>query len=137
MAFTQIPNSLRRILNMSSLLIFVSTFAIFFMGNSLSRVHDNIKYLDKFLVEARDVQPNFEESLTLYTEKTEGIIKNIAATRPVTEKELVQFISTVEGIGQKLDLQIDLQSFGNAVFTETAGEQKSIQYKVSFYGGLE
>lgn len=133
----QIPDSLKRILKISLILTFVSAFTIFVIGFSAQSVHNEIKGLNRFLKDAANVQPNFEKSLLLYTEKTKDITEFLLKLRPQTESDFVQFISEVENIGQNLKLQLNMDSLENTMDSPDPSKFKLISYSVAFYGEFD
>ncbi len=128
MELIQIPDYLKKILKLSLLLIFVSTFTIFFTGIAANNVNYDVKSLKIFIQETENIQPNFEKSLLIYTEKTQHAIDYLLKLRPISEKDLVLFISEVEAVGLNLNLDVDLES--QTIETE----EKILNYNVSFYG---
>lgn len=133
MAATQIPNSLKRILSVTFVLIFISAFVVGFMGGAVDRANADIKKINQFLLDAEGTQPNFEKSLEVYTEETKEIIEHVLELRPESKEEYVNFIAEIESIGQVLSLDLDLQSYED----KNGEPQKTLNYNVSFYGGLE
>jgi Tfp pilus assembly protein PilO len=112
-------------------LILLSSFIVILLGASAAKINNDIKKMKVFLANAEGVQPNFEKSLEIYTQKTEETIQYLLKLRPGTKEEYVEFISRVENIGEKLSLDIDLQSIVD-------GEDKNtIGYSISFYGSFE
>lgn len=133
MAHTEIPNNLRRTLQIAALLMLVSTFAIIALGMGFLKVHTETKSLESFLKNAVNVQPNFEQSLMVYTETTKDVSSYLLELRPDEEKDYVQFISDIEGIGHDLKLNIDVQSLES----KAAGKKDFMLYNVSFLGSLD
>jgi len=109
----------------------LASFVVAVIGYSTSMVRAEVKTLNAFLIAAEDVQPNFEESLRLYTENTELAIGFVHSLRPSSKAEYIEFISAVESIGQSLNLSLDLESLSDA--SNVAGE--TLDYKVDFFGG--
>lgn len=132
MTQVQIPNSLKRILVVTLALTFISCFVAIFTGEMTRDVHKDIKDLNEFLADAAQSQPNFEKSLEMYTDKTKDIIAFLLKLRPQNEEEYVTAISMIENIGQKLSLNMDMQSVENPGKTE-----KTLDYMLSFYGSAE
>ena len=133
MAHLSIPDSLQRIFKTTLVLIFISTFSIVGIGMAAQSNHNEIKKLNKFLIEARDVQPNFEQSLILYTEKTENIISYLLNLRPSSEKDFVRFIFDLEKVATANNLTINLQSLAENPL-EKNKEKNIISYNLSFFG---
>lgn len=103
------------------------------IGYALNGIHDDIKETQHFLDLAKDVKPNFERSLTLYTEGAEDAILNVKTLRPDSETEYIKFISSVEEIGDELSLDLELESLGKTA--EKSGFGNTLNYKIRFYGG--
>lgn len=100
------------------------------LGNSLKTLNLDLEILEKFLENAEMVKPNFEESLNLYTQGTEASIAYVDTLRPDTESEYIQFISSIEAIGQNLSLQLGLESLD-----PEKGKIETLGYRVRFFGG--
>jgi len=109
----QITDGIKRILSVSFILILISTFVIVFMGYSLKSIHRDIRHLDKFLINSKDIQTNFEQSLMIYTERTQKITNYLFSLRPDSEEKYIKFISDVEDLGQKLNLDLNMQFINN------------------------
>lgn len=129
---TLLPSSLKRVLNLSAVLIFISSFVVIILGQAAFSLHQEIKMLNQFLINAADVQPNFEKSLTIYTENTKEVIAYLLLLRPSSDMEYITFISEVEDIGQRLSLNLNLKSV-DATDSEPT-ETNTLVYDVSFYG---
>lgn len=133
-----IPNALKRILMICAVLMFISAFVVVVFGKTVSDLNRQIKDLSEFLVEAEEAQPNFEKSLTIYTESTKEIISYVSLLRPDEEVDYITFISEVEDIGRALSLNLDLESIDP---NEEDGEtdmtgSNTLDYEVSFYGSM-
>lgn len=126
----QIPNSLRQICKISLLFIFISAFITVVIGFAIMNVRQEIKILQKYLISAAMVQPNFEKSLILYTSKTENIIKYLLNLRPAGKEDYVGFITKVEKIGEARSLNVEIRSIAN----DNSGGEKVLSYNISFYG---
>jgi len=138
MAQIETPTSLKRVLATSLVLISLTTFTALIMGTGLSGINKDIKLLNSFLAEAENIQPNFEQSLLMYTDKTKDIIKYLLELRPDSEKELVRFISDIEEVAQDLSLQIDLESIAkSSAFADEEEEKDAIGYNISLYGNIQ
>ncbi len=129
MTQVRMPSSLSRILMITLSLIIVSTAVVVAIGESTKRMFKDISQLTLFLENSEEIQPNFERSLEVYTEETKQTKDFLSNLRPETEEELVAAISSIEGIGRKLFLNISLKSIETDV-----EEEDSIGYQVSFYG---
>lgn len=137
MAQSQIPNAVQRTLTISFVLIFLSTVVVLFVGYTTTIMHKEIQQLEIFLSNAEDVQPNFEQSLVIYTTNTQPVIDYLLALRPTAEEDYIAFIAAIEGIEQKLQIKINLQSITKGKDTTTQAGQKTLDYKVNFYGNTE
>lgn len=136
MAEIQIPTKLQRILQISLILIFISTVTVFFIGGSLRRVQKDTSSLRYFLENTQNAQINFEKSLEIYTDRTKEIIDYILELRPETEEEYVQFISQIEQIGTNLGINIELESITDNSTEAAVSAQNSLDYNISFYGTI-
>ncbi len=105
------------------------------IGYAARQIHNEIKEIEHFLELAEDVKPNFEESLNLYTAGAEEAIQYVKTLRPDSETKYIQFISSVEGIGDQLSLDLDLESVDGDDKASSLGN--FIDYRVQFYGGAE
>lgn len=137
MAQSQIPNAVQRILIIAFVLIFISTVIVLFVGRTVSTMHQDIAQLETFLANAADVQPNFEQSLVIYTTNTQPVIDYLLALRPASEEDYIAFIAAIEAIEQKLHIKVNLQSITQAKDVVIQAEQKTLDYKVDFYGNTD
>lgn len=133
-----ITNGTKRILSLTFILTLISAFAVIFIGTALIHVNSEIKQLNIFLTNAKDIQPNFEKSLQLYTESTQEIIDYLLSLRPDSEEDFIDFISDIEKIEQKLDLTLNLQSLEDFEGTDetSLANSTTLNYSVSFYGNV-
>lgn len=129
---TSLPSPLKRVLNLSAVLVFISTFVVIVLGKAAFNIHQDIKTLNQFLINAAEVQPNFEKSLTIYTENTKEVIEYLLSLRPSNNVEYITFISEVEEIGQALSLNLSLKSVDETKTEATA--EKTLAYDIYFYG---
>jgi hypothetical protein len=118
----------QRIFRLCFVFLMISSFVILFIGTSVRSVHTDIKALNSFLEAASEVQPNFENSLQLYTENTEQAIAFVHELRPDDELDYIQFISELEAIAQELGLSLELESFEDP---NNTGD--TLNYNISFY----
>lgn len=100
---------------------------------SLSGIHKDMQSLQVFLASAESVKPNFEESLSLYTQGTREAFDYLKDLRPSSEEEYIRFISSVEDIAKELSLNINFVSIGAITASTNVGE--TLNYRVQFYGG--
>ena len=105
------------------------------MGYSARLIHNEVKEIEHFLELAEDVKPNFEESLNLYTAGAEEAIQFVKTLRPDSEVDYIQFISSVEAIGDRLSLNLDLESVDGDDKASALGN--FIDYRIQFYGGAD
>ncbi len=101
------------------------------LGSSNKRLAFDNEVLEIYLKNAVDVKPNFEESLNLYTQGTEDSITYVQTLRPDSESEYIEFISSVEAIGQNLSLSVDLISLESPK-PDNLGSV--LRYQVEFFG---
>lgn len=134
----EIPVRIRKVLAVSFLLIFISTFAVIVFGTSAAAINIDIQEVKSFLVAEKDTQKNFQESLQLYTENTGDVIKYLLQLRPQNEAAFIDSISKIENIGQKINLTVGLQVLDNApVKNVTDAKLKTLDFNVSFFGTVE
>lgn len=133
MTLPPLPNPVQRILNITLLFSLLGAFAVFMMGHSVGIINEEVKALKNFIEISKDVQPNFEQSLVAYTQETQHLIAFLLALRPDSEAEVITFISTVEGIGQELHLDLSLES----VDADEKNEENTLSYQIGFYGTYE
>lgn len=119
---------LTKSLRMNLILIFISCFTVIFLGYSISSTHKENKKIELFIESAKDAKGNFENSLRIYTASTETDINYIHTIRPQGELEIIEFISEIEDIAQKLDLNIELSSL-----SQNANES-NLGYQIEFLG---
>lgn len=137
MAQTEIPNSLKRILAVTLVFMFVSAVVVVVMGESIKQIYKETYMLDEFLEESEDIQPNFEKSLEVYTGEATEITNFLSDLRPDTEEELVDAISSIEDAARKSGLNISLKSTESTESIDgEESEGSSIDYNVSFYGSM-
>lgn len=133
MTLPPLPNPVQRILNITLLFSLLGAFSIFMMGHSVLTINEEVKGLKNFIEISKDVQPNFEQSLVAYTQETQHLIAFLLALRPDSEAEVITFISTVEGIGQALHVDLNLES----VDADEESEENTLSYQIGFYGTYE
>lgn len=128
----QVPvNPLKKIFNICLVLTIFFFSVNIILGTSLKTLKRDLKVLELFLVNAEAVKPNFEESLNLYTQGTQEAIEYVGTLRPDTETEYINFISSVEVIGQELALNIDLESLESPK-PDSLGD--TLRYRLEFFG---
>ncbi len=80
------PEILKRILALSLVLTVIGTVATFVMGATSLSANNDIKTNEYFISVAKDIQPNFEDSLVLYTGETQKIIDFLLDLRPASKE---------------------------------------------------
>lgn len=130
MASTPLPNLVLRLMKLALVLTLVGAFSTVVFGMAVKQMNQEVRELKNFVEISKDVQPNFEQSLELYTQQTKEIIQFLSSLRPDGEEEYILFISTVEALAQDLSLDIDLES----IEVEEENEGSVLSYQVSFNG---
>lgn len=131
------PKYTSRILRICLTLLSLSAFTVLLIGNSMVKTHNEVKELQQFMELAQDVQPNFEKSLTLYTENTKAEMDYVQKLRPDSELDYIAFISSVEDIGQQLSLNLELSSIDASKIGPDLSGSRTLDYQVQFYGSLQ
>ena len=126
------PNTLAKLFHICLVLMLFFFVTNIILGVSNKKLALDIEILEVFLGNAVDVRPNFEESLNLYTEGTQDSIEYVQTLRPSSEQEYIQFISSVEAIGQELSLSVNLESL-EVPKPDNLGE--ILRYRIDFFGG--
>lgn len=134
MAQVQLPNNMKRILVITLLLVFISAVVVGIIGGSIKSINKEIKHLNNFIFQAKEIQPNFEQSLEMYTGQTKDIIEFLSELRPSSEEEVVKALSEIENIGQNLSLNVSLNSVGKDLSQKDS--EKTLSYDIAFYGGI-
>lgn len=129
----------KRILATSTILVVLATVAALSMGYSSLSINREIKEHEYFISVAKEVQPNFEDSLSLYTGDTQEIIEFLLSLRPDSEEDYITFITTLEGLGDDLSLDLDVSSVEASKSLSQANTEASgvLEYDVSFYGSFK
>lgn len=130
----QIPPKFESVFRVSCILMLMSTFTIFFMGYANSQLHEENKGIEAFLLGADNLQVNFEKSLSMYTESTQGSIDYLASLRPDNENGYIQFISMVESLGQNLGISLRLKTLDGDDLGKDETGSRYIDYQIDFYG---
>lgn len=134
------PGVLKRILMLSLVLTVIGTVATFAMGMTSVTTNNDIKSNEYFISVAKDVQPNFEDSLVLYTGGTQKIIDFLLSLRPANEEGYITFLTALEELGNKLSLHLDIKSISSVSESEKKAAKepsKTLEYGISFYGSLK
>lgn len=129
----------KRVLATSTILVILASVTALFMGLSSLSVNREIKDHEYFISVAKEVQPNFEDSLTLYTGETRKIIDFLLSLRPDSEEDYITFITALENLGNSLSLNLDVSSVESSVDpSKTAVEpSNSLEYEIRFYGSFK
>lgn len=125
-------SNLSRVFRICLVLMIFFFIASLVLGSSNKRLALDNQILEIFLKNAANVKPNFEESLNLYTQGTQDSINYVQTLRPDSESEYIEFISSVEAIGQNLSLSVDLESLESPK-PDNLGSV--LRYQVEFFGG--
>jgi len=134
------PGILKRVLALSLILTVIGTVTTFAMGLTALSTNDDIKTNEYFISVAKDVQPNFEDSLVLYTGETQKIIDFLLSLRPASEEGYITFLTALEELGNKLSLRLDIKSINSVSENEKRAAKepsKTLEYGISFYGSLK
>ncbi len=136
---TENPGILKRILLLSLILTALGTVTTFVMGSTSLGINNDIKNNEYFISVAKDIQPNFEDSLVLYTGETQKIIDFLLTLRPASEEEYITFLTALEDLGNKLSLHLDIKSISSVGEMEKKAKEpsKTLDYGISFYGSLK
>lgn len=126
-----ISNNIAKTLKVTSMLTVISTVVIILIGISIITIDQDIKKLQSFIKNADNIQENFETSLKLYTESTKDTIDFLLELRPSTEEDFIKFISNLENIGDKLNLDLKI----NTVADEK--EKNILTYEINFFTSVE
>jgi hypothetical protein len=130
-----LPNPIKRLFIVGTVLLFISTAVILILSRSILHLRKDIQFEEQFIASAEMVQPNFERSLNAYTDDTKQTIEYVLELRPESESELIHFINEIETIGEQLNLNIDLESLSKE---KTPGDPSAtLSYELNFYGNYE
>lgn len=133
------PGILKRILALSLVLTVIGAVTTFVMGITSLAVNNSIKSDEYFIFVAKDIQPNFEDSLILYTGETQKIINFLLSLRPASEEGYITFLTALEDLGNKLSLRLNIKSISSVSESEKKAAKepsKTLEYGISFYGSL-
>lgn len=130
---------IKRILSVCLILVSLGAVAAFAMGYTSLSINREIKENENYIAVAKEIQPNFEESLSLYTGETQKIIEYLLRLRPASEEDYVTFLTALEGLGNKLKLKLDIKSLelGPVNPKATPEPSNSLDYDISFYGSFK
>lgn len=129
----------RRILSVCLILISLGAITAFAMGYTSLSINREIKENENYIAVAKEIQPNFEESLSLYTGETQKIIEYLLRLRPASEEDYITFLTALEGLGNKLKLKLDIKSLESGPVNPKATPEpsNSLDYDISFYGSFK
>jgi len=128
-----------RVIKMCLILAGISAFTAVLMGTSAVRIQEEIGNNRLYIDTAKEMRPNFEDSLSLYTGDTQKVIDYLLALRPSTEEEFITFISRIESLGQELSLNLTIKNVEGVSYVRgkpISGDPNVIAYQVSFYGSI-
>jgi hypothetical protein len=129
-----------RVLKICLILSGVSVFASILMGSSTLDVRQETENNKSFIKVAKEMSPNFEESLSLYTGNTQKIVDYLLTLRPSTEEGFITFISDIEDLGQELSLNLNVKSMEAEAVKPgkkaAAQDNSTISYQIGFYGSI-
>lgn len=134
------PGILKRILMLSLVLTIIGIVTTFVMGITSLATNNDIKNNEYFISVAKDVQPNFEDSLVLYTGETQKIIDFLLSLRPASKEGYIAFLEVLENLGSNLSLRLDIKSIDSISESEKKAAKepsKTLEYGISFYGSLK
>jgi len=135
MQLIPLNRTLKGLSRVSMVLTLLSAFVVIFIGWTTLSIHRENMITEQFLINAKDVKPNFENSLQIYTENTEDAIAFVHSLRPDDEIDYINFISTLEDLGHLYGLNLGLSTIESSVL-DAADVSNTLNYKVDFYGGL-
>jgi len=128
-----------RVIKFCLILAGISAFAAVLMGSSTITIQEEIRNNRNFIDTAKEMRPNFEDSLSLYTGDTQKVVDYLLALRPATEEEFITFISRLENLGQELSLNLSIKNIENLGYNNgkpIKASSNMIGYHVSFYGSI-
>lgn len=130
----QLPNNQKQICKISSVFIFLATFIVVTISAAITGVRTEVKILSTYLANAASIQPNYEQSLHLYTNQTETIIEYLLSLRPKNKEQFVKFINAIEAIGEEDKLNLEINSIKGEAPDPKKPPEKALYYQISFYG---
>lgn len=101
------------------------------IGYALQSVHRENVVLQAFLDDAQNIQVDFENSLSVYTESIQTSLDYLSSLRPQNESGYITFITQVEDIAQDYDLQLNIQTSDKALKPDSTGSFY-VDYQLSF-----
>lgn len=120
----------------SFVLIFVSSFIMIAIGFALQRVHEENLVLQAFLDDAQNIQVDFENSLSMYTESIQGNLDYLTSLRPENESGYIEFITRVEDLAQDYGLTLDVQTLDRSDKPDSTGSNY-VDYILNFYSSAD
>lgn len=125
-----------KILKTSLIFVFLSSFGVCALGFSVQKIHLENQSINSFLDIAKNAQPDFEKSLSMYTENTQKDIDYIDDLRPSGEMAYIDFLSKLEDLAQAGGFVIDISTISDSGSVDDTGS-KYLDYEVDFYGSEE
>lgn len=119
-------NKYEIVLRLCATLSFVSMIVTIALALSVHNIRHENNHLASFITKSATLQPDFEQSLVMYTENTEAAMDFVDTLRPDNEAEYINFIGEVESLGRDLGLNVSLESL--------EATKEVISFSASFYG---
>jgi Tfp pilus assembly protein PilO len=128
----------KKIVTVSLILSLVAVVGTVSMGKGALKTNQDIKTDEYYVSIAKDVQPNFEDSLSLYTGDTQKVIDYLLDVRPDNEEDYITFLAKLEELGSDLSLKLDISSHEADRLQPGAVPEPStsLDYEISFYGSF-
>jgi len=128
----------RKIVSVSLILSFISVVGTVLMGGNSLNTNEEIKSNEYYVSVAKEVQPNFEDSLALYTGDTQKVIDYLLDVRPGDEEDYITFLAELEELGNDLSLKLDIHSYESSNLQPGALPEPSdtLDYEISLYGSF-
>lgn len=101
------------------------------IGFALQNVHADNMVLQVFLDDAQNIQVDFENSLSVYTENIQNNLDYLSLLRPQNESGYITFITRVEGLAQGYGLSLDVQTSDKSKKPDSTGSFY-VDYKLAF-----
>lgn len=124
-------NHITKVFNVCVILMGFFFAAAVILGISNKKMEMDIEVFEIYLDKAANVKPNFEESLSLYTQGTQEEIDYVQTLRPDSEEKYIDFISSLEGIGQEMGLEVSLESLDS---DKPDNLGSTLRYELGFFG---
>lgn len=121
---------------LSFVLIFISSFIMLAIGYALEKVHEENLVLKAFLDDAQNIQVDFENSLSMYTESIQSNLNYLSSLRPQNESGYIEFITRVEDIALSYGLSLEVQTLDKSKVVDSTGSNY-VDYHLSFYSNAD